>query len=53
MSAAWGSRSTVAQHEWKGLDRMGGRLEDWVAKAIAEGKEEDLQSRMNALNRYY
>ena len=34
MSAAWGSTnySSVAQHEWKGLAKMGGKLEDWVER---------------------
>jgi hypothetical protein len=53
MSAAWGDRSTVAEHEWKDLDRLGGRLEDWVAKAVAEAKEDDLQFRRGARSGYY
>ncbi|KAF7307467.1 WD-REPEATS-REGION domain-containing protein [Mycena indigotica] len=35
MSAAWeGGRggSRVARHEWKGLSKMGGKLEDWVER---------------------
>ena len=41
MSAAWSARghSTVARHEWKGLAKMGGRLEDWVEKTEAEAEE--------------
>jgi len=41
LSAAWSARghSTVARHEWKGLSKMNGKLEDWVAKKQAENKE--------------
>jgi WD repeat-containing protein 23 len=41
MSAAWesaGGGSVVARHEWKGLSKFPGALEDWVAKR----KEENL-----------
>ncbi|KLO05285.1 WD40 repeat-like protein [Schizopora paradoxa] len=43
MSAAWSARghSTVARHEWKGLNKMGGKLEDWVAKQQAESMESE------------
>ncbi|KAJ6486064.1 WD40-repeat-containing domain protein [Mycena vitilis] len=42
MSAGWengrgGSR--VARHEWKGLSKMGGSLEDWVEKQHAQAQE--------------
>ncbi|KAJ6601263.1 WD40 repeat-like protein [Mycena vulgaris] len=39
MSAGWESGrggSRVARHEWKGLSKMGGSLEDWVAKSTQE-----------------
>ncbi|KAG5352432.1 hypothetical protein C0989_002334 [Termitomyces sp. Mn162] len=42
MSAAWENSmngSTVARHEWKGLLRMHGALEDWVEKNTLEGEE--------------
>ncbi|KAG5716341.1 LEC14B protein [Termitomyces sp. T112] len=42
MSAAWENSmngSTVARHEWKGLLRMQGALEDWVEKNTLEGEE--------------
>lgn len=41
VSAAWGAHGTssVARHEWKGLTKMNGRLEDWEEKRIAEAKE--------------
>lgn len=41
LSAAWHAQgsSTVARHEWKGLSKMGGRLEDWVGKRDAEAQE--------------
>ena len=44
MSAAWaaqdsGSKSSVARHEWKGLAKMSGRLEDYVEKQRAEAQE--------------
>ncbi|KAI5122355.1 hypothetical protein M0805_004113 [Coniferiporia weirii] len=40
-SAAWGAHggSTVARHEWKGLSKMGGKLEDWVEKRTDEARE--------------
>lgn len=43
MSAAWeGNRakSCVARHEWKGLNKMSGRLEDWVERKRANESEE-------------
>lgn len=45
MSAAWGSHgeSTVARHEWKGLAKLGGRLEDWMEKEQLEGAERALR----------
>lgn len=42
MSAAWensSSGSTIARHEWKGLLRMRGALEDWVEKDRLERGE--------------
>ncbi|KAL5494725.1 hypothetical protein ACEPAI_186 [Sanghuangporus weigelae] len=41
LSAAWGAHGTssVARHEWKGLDKMGGSLEDWEEKRVAEEAE--------------
>ena len=42
MSAAWeGARggSIVARHEWKGLSKMPGALEDWVEKKKLERLE--------------
>lgn len=46
MSAAWESEygnsgSVVAQHEWKGLSKLGGNLEDWVAKDLEERIERE------------
>ena len=42
MSAGWaknsGARSTVARHEWTGLQR-GGKLEDWVERQRLEAAE--------------
>ncbi|KAJ7455934.1 WD40-repeat-containing domain protein [Mycena galericulata] len=40
MSAGWESGrggSRVARHEWKGLAKMGGSLEDWVERNVQEG----------------
>ncbi|KAK7063723.1 WD-repeats-region domain-containing protein [Favolaschia claudopus] len=40
MSAGWESGrggSRLARHEWKGLSKMGGSLEDWVQKHAQEG----------------
>ncbi|KAG6868495.1 hypothetical protein C0993_002033 [Termitomyces sp. T159_Od127] len=42
MSAAWESSmsgSTIARHEWKGLLRMRGALEDWVEKDRLERED--------------
>jgi WD repeat-containing protein 23 len=42
MSAGWESGrggSIVARHEWKGLTRMPGGLEDWVEKHTQEATE--------------
>ncbi|KDQ63158.1 hypothetical protein JAAARDRAFT_147176 [Jaapia argillacea MUCL 33604] len=41
MSVGWndGRGSVVARHEWKGLSKMGGSLEDWTEKAKAERAE--------------
>jgi WD repeat-containing protein 23 len=42
MSAAWeGDRggSVVARHEWKGLSKIPGALEDWVEKKKLERLE--------------
>ena len=42
MSAAWeGARggSIVARHEWKGLSKLPGALEDWVEKKKLERLE--------------
>lgn len=42
MSAVWESnrgKSCVARHEWKGLYKMGGRLEDWAEKQRDEAEE--------------
>lgn len=43
MSCAWGDRfrkSHVSQHEWKGLGKLGGKLEDWVEKSQRENVKE-------------
>jgi len=42
MSAAWESRhdgSVVARHEWKGLMKMPGALEDWNEKTRLERED--------------
>jgi len=42
MSCAWGDRSRkshVSRHEWKGLGRLGGKLEDWVEMTQRENSE--------------
>lgn len=42
MSCAWGDRirkSHVSRHEWKGLGKLGGKLEDWVEKSQRESAE--------------
>lgn len=42
LSAGWESGrggSTVAKHEWKGLQKMAGGLEDWLEKNKQEQRE--------------
>lgn len=43
MTCSWASErrqtSDVAKHEWKGLNKLGGRLEDFVAREKEEAKE--------------
>ena len=41
LSAAWGPHGTssVARHEWKGLSKMAGKLEDWADKKLAESED--------------
>lgn len=42
MSVGWESRqrgSTVARHEWKGMSKRPGELEDWVAEQSSERSE--------------
>jgi DDB1- and CUL4-associated factor 11 len=42
MSVGWESRrggSTVARHEWKGLSKMSGKLEDLLQKQRDERRE--------------
>lgn len=42
ISAAWSSAeggSHIARHEWKGLSKMSGQLEDWVQKQQQEEPE--------------
>lgn len=42
MSAAWDLRyggTTIARHEWKGLSKLNGRLEDWLEKQQHEDQE--------------
>ena len=42
MSAAWGEAhdgTAIARHEWKGLSKLRGRLEDWVDKEEDEAED--------------
>jgi WD repeat-containing protein 23 len=42
MSCSWassGRKSEVARHEWKGLNKLGGRVEDFVEKEQRESQE--------------
>ena len=51
MSAGWeGSygQSLVARHEWKGLSKIGGRLEDHVTKELEEKSEHQTSSRRSS-----
>lgn len=52
MSAGWESGrggSRVARHEWKGLSKMGGSLEDWVEKNVQEGSASRRSTRLQQL----
>jgi DDB1- and CUL4-associated factor 11 len=48
MTCSWASdrrpTSDVAKHEWKGLNKLGGRLEDFVAREEEEAKERRIPS---------
>jgi DDB1- and CUL4-associated factor 11 len=48
MTCSWASdrrrTSEVAKHEWKGLNKLGGRLEDFVAREEEEAKERRMPS---------
>lgn len=51
ISAAWSSAETgshIARHEWKGLSKTTGSLEDWVQKRREEGSEIQGQRRRSA-----
>ncbi|KAJ7767734.1 WD40-repeat-containing domain protein [Mycena metata] len=51
MSAGWESGrggSRVARHEWKGLTKMAGSLEDWVVREHQEAKEKENVTRRSA-----
>ncbi len=53
MSAAWANSrggSILARHEWKGLQKMGGSLEDWVLKQADEAAEEGSPRRSRRLS---
>lgn len=41
MSAGWSDEdgSIVARHEWKGLGKMSGSLEDWIEKNKQQQRE--------------
>jgi WD repeat-containing protein 23 len=48
MSVAWSSGhggSIVARHEWKGLLKMPGALEDWVESRRLENQEQSANRR--------
>lgn len=43
MSAGWDTGSVVARHEWKGLSKMHGGLEDWVERRKQEIAEPSIR----------
>ncbi|KAK1229780.1 hypothetical protein PQX77_001690 [Marasmius sp. AFHP31] len=56
MSAAWESRrtgSTLARHDWKGLSKLGGSLEDWNEKRRLESQEIDSSTRTSSGRRIF
>ncbi|KAJ8084592.1 hypothetical protein PM082_003365 [Marasmius tenuissimus] len=51
MSAAWENRrtgSTLARHDWKGLSKLGGSLEDWNEKRRLESRETNSSTRTSS-----
>lgn len=52
MTCSWASdrrrTSDVAKHEWKGLNKLGGRLEDFIEREETEAKERRIPSRHSA-----
>lgn len=54
MSVAWSSAgrggSVVARHEWKGLLKMSGALEDFVEKSRLESQEHEPGSTLGHLD---
>ena len=54
MSAGWQSGrggSIVARHEWKGLSKMHGHLEDWVEKCRNEQEESSTRRQSSRVRR--
>jgi DDB1- and CUL4-associated factor 11 len=54
MSAGWENGrggSVVARHEWKGLSKMPGALEDWVEKNTNEQRETESRARKSPVRR--
>ncbi|KAJ6611484.1 WD40-repeat-containing domain protein [Mycena sp. CBHHK59/15] len=54
MSAGWESGrggSRVARHEWKGLSKMSGSLQDWVEKNAQEGNSPRRSTRLHEARR--
>lgn len=52
VSAAWSSAeggSHIARHEWKGLSKMAGKIEDWVQKRREEGAEVESGQRRRSM----
>lgn len=42
MSAGWNEGTVIARHEYKGLSKMNGALEDWIEKDRAEAAQRRL-----------
>ena len=54
MSAGWEGnygQCLVARHEWKGLSKLGGKLEDFVAKETDERDERERSGRLRRSQR--
>ncbi|CAG7847671.1 LEC14B protein [Serendipita indica DSM 11827] len=57
MSCSWATQerpySEVAKHEWKGLNKLGGRLEDFIERERQEARERPIPAPPRGGSRWY